>query len=163
MERRIIGGFWEVDQGRAWVVEEPYDVASEDVGVLLDFAKPPGTIKGMVLNGGSDRQRSGQKAGAVDVVSNESAGTREVAFTLGAGDLARGGVNTQLLILPSVGLVMVWTIRPIGKNKVSEGLEIQLSFPCGTEDAVPVCLIQDGNYTVSAAYTLVICDISDID
>ena len=59
VERRIIGGFWGVDQGRAWVVEEPYDVASEDVGGLLDFAKPPGTIKGMVPNGGSDRQRSG--------------------------------------------------------------------------------------------------------
>ena len=59
MECRIIGGFWEVGQGRAWVVEEPYDVASEDVGGSLDFAKPPGTIKGMVLNGGSDRQRSG--------------------------------------------------------------------------------------------------------
>ena len=28
VERRIIGGFGEVDQGRAWVVEEPYDVAS---------------------------------------------------------------------------------------------------------------------------------------
>ena len=37
MERRIIGGCWEVDQGRAWVVDEPYDVASEDVGGLLDF------------------------------------------------------------------------------------------------------------------------------
>ena len=59
MERRIIGGFWEVDQGRAWVVEEPYDVASEDVGGLLDFTKPPGTIKGMVPKEGSDRQRSG--------------------------------------------------------------------------------------------------------
>ena len=36
MEHRIIGGFWEVDQGRVWVVEEPYDVASEDVeGCLL--------------------------------------------------------------------------------------------------------------------------------
>ena len=44
MERRIIGGFWEVDQGRAWVVEEPYDVASEDAGGLLDFTKPPETI-----------------------------------------------------------------------------------------------------------------------
>ena len=59
VERRIIGGFWEVDQSRAWVVEEPYDVASEDVGGLLDFTKPPGTIKGMVPKGGSDRQRSG--------------------------------------------------------------------------------------------------------
>ena len=58
VERRIIGGFGEVDQGRA-VVEEPYDVASEDIGGLLGFSKPPGTIKGMVPNGGSDRERSG--------------------------------------------------------------------------------------------------------
>ena len=29
VERRIIGGFGEVDQGRAWVVEEPYDVGPE--------------------------------------------------------------------------------------------------------------------------------------
>ena len=59
MECRIIGGFWEVDEGRAWVVKEPYDVASENVGGLLDFTKPPGTIKGMVSNIGSDRQKSG--------------------------------------------------------------------------------------------------------
>ena len=64
-----------------------------------------------------------------------------MAFTFGAGDLAGGCVNTQLLILPSVGLVMVWTIRPIGKNEVSKCLEIQFSFPGGTEDAVPVWLI----------------------
>ena len=44
VEGRIIDGFWKVDQGRTWVVEEPY-VASEDVGGLLDFTKPPGTIK----------------------------------------------------------------------------------------------------------------------
>ena len=141
MERHVIGGFWEVDPGKAWVVEEPYDVASEDVGGLLDFTKPPGTIKGMVPNGGSDRQRSGQKADVVEVASDESVGTREVAFTFGAGDLVHGCVNTQLLILQSVGLVMVWIIRPIGKNEVSEGLKIQFSFPCGTEDAAPVCLI----------------------
>ena len=59
VERRIIGGFEEVDQGRVWVVEEPYDVASDDIGGLLDFSKPPRAIKGMVPNGGSDRQRSG--------------------------------------------------------------------------------------------------------
>ena len=64
-----------------------------------------------------------------------------MAFTFGAGDLARGCINTQLLILPSVGLVMVWTIRLIGKNEVLEGLEIPFPFPCRTEDAVPVCLI----------------------
>ena len=59
VERRIIGGFGEVDQGRAWVVEEPYDVASEDFGGLLDFKKPPGTIKGKEPNGGSNKQKSG--------------------------------------------------------------------------------------------------------
>ena len=59
VERRTIGRFEKVDQGRAWVVEDPYDVASEDIGGLLDFPKPPGTIKGMVPNGGFDRQRSG--------------------------------------------------------------------------------------------------------
>ena len=77
VERRIIGGFWEV--------EEPYDVVSEDVGGLLDFTKPPGTIKGRESNRGSNGQRSGQKAGAVDVVSNESVETQEVAFTFGRG------------------------------------------------------------------------------
>ena len=86
-----------------------------------------------------------------------------MAFIFSAGDLARGGINTQLLILSSVGLMMVWTIRPIGKNEVSEGLEIQFSFPCGTEDAVLVRLIQDSNCTASTAYTLVTCDLSDID
>ena len=64
-----------------------------------------------------------------------------MTFNFGAGDLARGWANTQLLILPSVGLVMAWTIRPIGKNEVSEGLKIQFSFPCGTANAIPVCLI----------------------
>ena len=59
VERRIIGGFGDVDQGRVWVVEEPYDVASEDIEGLLDFSKPPRTIKGMVPNGGFDRKRSG--------------------------------------------------------------------------------------------------------
>ena len=117
VERRIVGGFGEVNQGRAWVVEEPYDVASEDIRGLLDFTKPPRTIKGMVPNGGSDRRRSGQKASAVDVVSDKSVRTREVAFAVGAGDFAHGCVNSQLLVLPGVGLVMVCTIHPIGKNE----------------------------------------------
>ena len=59
VERRIIGGFGEIDQCRTWIVEEPYDVASVDIGGLLDFPKPPRAIKGMVSNGDSDRQRSG--------------------------------------------------------------------------------------------------------
>ena len=64
-----------------------------------------------------------------------------MAFAVGAGDFARGYVNSQLLVLPGVGLVVVWTIRPIGKNEVSEGLKIHFTFPCGAEDTVPVCLI----------------------
>ena len=64
-----------------------------------------------------------------------------MAFAVGAGDFARGCVNAQLLLLPSVGLVVFRTIPPIGKNGVTEGLEIHFSFPYGAEDAVPVCLI----------------------
>ena len=55
VERRVVGGSWEVDQDRSWVVEEPYDVASEDVGGLPDFTKPSGTIKGVVPDRGSNR------------------------------------------------------------------------------------------------------------
>ena len=62
-----------------------------------------------------------------------------MAFAVGAGDFAC--VNSQLLVLPGVGLVVFWAIRPIGRNKVSDGLKIHFTFPCGTEDAVPVCLI----------------------
>ena len=59
VERRIIGGFGEIDQCRTWIVEKPHDVASVDIGGLLDFPKPLRAIKGMVSNGDSDRQRSG--------------------------------------------------------------------------------------------------------
>ena len=59
VERRCIGEIGEVGQCRTWIVEEPYDVASVDIGELLNFPKPLRAIKGMVPNGGSDRQRSG--------------------------------------------------------------------------------------------------------
>ena len=74
-------------------------------------------------------------------MSDKPVRTREVAFAVGAGDFARGCVNSQLLVLPCVGLVVVWSIRPISKNEVSEGLKIHFTFPCETEDAVPVCLM----------------------
>ena len=64
-----------------------------------------------------------------------------MAFAVGAGDFARSCVDSQLLVLPGVGLVVVWTIHPIGKNNMSEGLKIHFNFPYGTENAVPVCLI----------------------
>ena len=104
-----------------------------------------------------------RKTGLVDVISDEPVRTWEVASVVGAGKFARGCGNAQLLVLPSIGLVMVWTIRPIGKNEVSEGLEIQLSFPCGTEDVVPVCLVEDSNSTAAATYTLVARDLGHID
>ena len=86
-----------------------------------------------------------------------------MAFAVGAGDFARGCVNSKLLVLPGVRFVVVWTIRPLGKNEVSEGLKIHFTLPCGTEDAVPACLIYNSNGTASAAYTLVAYDLSDID
>ena len=51
VERRVISRFWDFDQGRVWAVEEPYDVAFEDVGWLLDFTKLPKTINGVVPDG----------------------------------------------------------------------------------------------------------------
>ena len=48
MENRGISRFWEFDQGGAWVIEEPSDVAFEDVGWLLDFTNSPETINGVV-------------------------------------------------------------------------------------------------------------------
>ena len=86
-----------------------------------------------------------------------------MAFAFGAGDLARRCVNTQLLVLSSIGLVVFRIIRPIGKNEVSEGLEIQFPFPCGAEDAIPVRHILDSDCTASAANTLVTCNLGDID
>ena len=50
VKRRVISRFREFDQGGAWVVEEPYDVASEDVRWLLDFTKSPETIYGVLRN-----------------------------------------------------------------------------------------------------------------
>ena len=139
VQRRVIGGLREVNQGGTWIVKESYDVPVGGVRRLLDFAEPPGAVEGVVP--GSDRQRGGKEAGSVDVGSDEPVRTREVAFAFGAGDLARRCVNALLLVLSSIGLVVFRTIRPIGKNEVSEGLEVQFPFPCGAEDAIPVRLI----------------------
>ena len=51
VERRIISRSWEFDQGGAWVVEEPYNVAFEDVEWFLGFTNSPETINGVVSNG----------------------------------------------------------------------------------------------------------------
>ena len=57
VERRVTGGFREVNQGGTWIVKESYNVTSGGVRRLLNFAEPPGTVKGMVPDRGSDRQR----------------------------------------------------------------------------------------------------------
>ena len=59
VERRLIGGFREVNQGGTWIVKESYDVTSGGVRRLLNFAEPPGSVKGVVPNIGSNRQRGG--------------------------------------------------------------------------------------------------------
>ena len=59
VECRVIGGFREVNQGWTWIVEESYDVTSGGVRRLLNFAKPSGTVRGVVPDRGSDRQRGG--------------------------------------------------------------------------------------------------------
>ena len=63
VERRVISRFWEFDQGGAWVVEEPYDVAFEDVGWYLDFTKSrnhqwSGTRWESPIVRGEDRKRA---------------------------------------------------------------------------------------------------------
>ena len=40
---------------------------------------------------------------------------------------------------------------------MAEGLNIKLAFPCGVEDSVPVCLVQDSDDTASVVHTLMIC------
>ena len=51
VKRRVYKPILGVRSGRAWVVEEPYDVASEDVRWLLDFTKSLETINGVVPDG----------------------------------------------------------------------------------------------------------------
>ena len=59
VECRVIGGLREVNQGGAWIVKESYNVTTGGVSRLLNFAEPPESVKGMVPDRGSDRQRGG--------------------------------------------------------------------------------------------------------
>ena len=45
----------------------------------------------------------------INIVSEELVGSREVMFTFGEGDLARGYVDTQLLIRSGAGLMVDWS------------------------------------------------------
>ena len=46
---------------------------------------------------------------------------------------------------------------------MTEGLEIELPFPGGADESVPVCFVQNGYSTSSATHTLVVCDFDDLD
>ena len=45
MESHIFNRCFEVDEDGAWIVEGPYDVASQEMGWLVVFTKPPETMK----------------------------------------------------------------------------------------------------------------------
>ena len=62
MERRDISCFWEFDQGGAWVIEKPYDVAFEDIRWFLDFTKSSETINEVVPDG--RLQQLGERIGS---------------------------------------------------------------------------------------------------
>ena len=59
VQRRVIGGFREVNQGGTWIVKESYYVTAGGVRRLLDFAEPPAAVEAVVPDRGSDRQRDG--------------------------------------------------------------------------------------------------------
>ena len=92
--------------------------------------------------------------GTIGIGCYEAVCSRKVAFALDAGNLTRGCINAQLLVLPCVALAVVWAGCPIGKKCGAEGLEIQFAFPCGAKDAFPVGFILNYNCTTSASYTL---------
>ena len=49
----------------------------------------------------------------INIASDASVGSLEVMFTFGEGDLARGCVDTQLLIRSGAGLMVGWSSCPV--------------------------------------------------
>ena len=62
--------------------------------------------------GGSNSKGNGSEASMTNIVSDASVGPLEVMFTFGEGDLARGCVDTQLLIRSDAGLLVGWSSCP---------------------------------------------------
>ena len=117
----------------------------------------------MVPDVGSNGQGVGHKAGTVNIVRDESVGTREVAFPFCAGDLSGDCVNAQLLILTGVRLVLCWSSGPICEDEMSEGLAVKFTFPGGAEESVPVSFIQNGDGAASTPHTLVSSVFGDVE
>lgn len=63
----------------------------------------------MLQLGGPDGQRDRGKVVTIDIWCSKAVGYREVAFVFSMGDLTRGCINAQLLVVPSVGLTVVRT------------------------------------------------------
>ena len=51
---------------------------------------------------------------------------------------------------------------PNTRGMVAEGLEIKPPFPGGAEYAIPVCFVENGYRTNSAAHTLVACNFGNV-
>ena len=105
---------------------------------MFDFIQPPRAVEGVIPDGGPSKLRGRGKAGTIDIGCYEAVRSREVVFAFGAGDLARGCINVQLLVLSCVRLAMVRAGCSVGENLGVEGLEIRFAFPCGAKDASPV-------------------------
>ena len=84
--------------------------------------------------GGPDGQRGWWKVRTIDIGGYETVISRKVLFTFGTGDLTRGCMNAQLLIVPIV--------RPAYGGCLSSESYIRLH---------------------SAVYTLIACDFGDLD
>ena len=87
-----------------------------DVAGLFDFNQLPGAAEGVLPDGGPIGQGGHGETGTINVGGCEAVRSRELAFAFGAGDLTRGCINAQLLIVQCIGLAVVKTGRPIGKE-----------------------------------------------
>lgn len=81
--------------GFGQVVERPYAVGPDDVGLLFNVSEPPGTTDEIVPDRGLYWWRS---------------------------KCVGGDADTQLMVLRCVGFIVVGSIRPMGKGGSAEGL-----------------------------------------
>ena len=152
----------EVNSNRTGIIEKPYNETSRDVERLFDSTQPR-AVEGVIPNGGPNEQRGRGKTVTIDIGGYGAVISLEVAFAFSTGDLTRGCINAQLLIVPCVGLAVIWTRRRIGQDFIGGGLELRFAFPCRAIDTSSVSLTQDCNCAPSTAYTLIASNYGDVD
>ena len=59
--------------------------------------------------------------------------------------------------------MLFWSSGPVCEDVTSESLEVKFTFPCGSNESVPVNFIQNGNGAASTAHTLVSDDFGDVE